>query len=436
MQTDRWTIEPRRNESPSNTRPRRTWLVRRLAGRWIGARAQPLFHRLALIEMWHERTGGHSAAASHIPHLREAVDWLARSQDATPDDGFARGYSLTWNTYLHQRGWQPSYPETTGYLIPTLYEAARFLNRPDLSARATRAARWEIALQLPSGAVQGGVVGQPISPAVFNTGQVIFGWLAAYTETGDEAFADAALRAAHFLTQALDDDGHWRSGNSRFARSDATLYNARTAWALAEAGVRLGRPEYTDAAARNLRAVVARQHPDGWLPACCLSEPDRPLLHTLAYAVRGLLEGGRVLQDDVLIHRARIAAEHLAAHVREDGWMAGRFAQGWTPAVPWSCLTGAAQMANVWFRLFELTGESMWLGPGRRVLRFIKTTQNRRSPDQGVRGGIKGSFPVHGEYGAYELLSWATKFFVDALLRDERIGTGAERERSRAFELA
>ncbi|HEX6965832.1 MAG TPA: hypothetical protein VF166_08525 [Gemmatimonadaceae bacterium] len=386
--------------------------------------------------MWHERTGGHSAETSHIPHLQEALEWLVRSQDATPDDGFSRGYSLTWNAYLHQRGWQPSYPETTGYLIPTLYEAARFLDRPDLSVRATRAARWEIALQLSSGAVQGGVVGQPVSPAVFNTGQVVLGWLAAFAETGDEAFADAASRAARFLTQALEGDGHWRSGNSRFARSDATLYNARTAWALAEAGVRLDRPEHVDAAARNLRAVAERQHADGWFPSCCLSQPDRPLLHTLAYAIRGMLEGGRVLQDDALIRRATIAAERLAAQVREDGWLAGRFAQGWAPAVPWSCLTGAAQLANAWLRLFELTGESMWLEPSRRVLRFIKTTQNRRSPNEGVRGGIKGSSPVHGEYGAYELLSWATKFFVDALIRDERTGAGAARERSRAFELA
>lgn len=414
----------------------RTRLVHRLAAQWDGARAQPLFHRVALTELWHERTGGHSAAASHIPHVQAALDWLARSQDATPDDGFSRGYSLTWNPYLYQRGWQPSYPETTGYLIATLYEAARFFDRPELSARATRAARWEIAIQLPSGAVQGGVVGQPISPAVFNTGQVIFGWLAAFAETGDDAFASAASRAAHFLTQALDGDGHWRSGNSYFARSDATLYNARTAWALAEAGARLGHPEYMDAAARNLRAVAARQHADGWLPACCLSQPERPLLHTLAYAVRGLLEGGRVLQDDILIGRARLAAEHLADHVREDGWMAGRFGQGWTPAVTWSCLTGAAQMANVWLRLSELTGESMWLEPARRVLRFVKSTQNRRSADDGVRGGIKGSSPVHGEYGSYELLSWATKFFVDALLRDERTGVGATRERSCAFDLA
>jgi len=54
------------------------------------------------------------------------------------------------------------------------------------------------------------------------------------------------------------------------------------------------------------------------------------------------------------------------------------------------------------------------------VLRFVKSTQNRTCPDPGVRGGIKGSSPLGGEYGPYQILNWATKFFVDALLRDER----------------
>ncbi len=43
-------------------------------------------------------------------------------------------------------------------------------------------------------------------------------------------------------------------------------------------------------------------------------------------------------------------------------------------------------------------------------------TQNRTSTDLGLRGGIKGSSPFDGAYGRYELLNWAAKFFIDALL--------------------
>lgn len=376
------------------------------------------------LERWRERFGGHAALPAHEPHLRAAVDWLTRAQDATPDGGFSRGYSLTWHPYFRSRGWQPSYPETSGYLIPTMYQASRHLVLPELARRAERAARWEIAIQLPSGAVQGGVVGQPPVPTVFNTGQVIFGWLAAYRETGDAAFADAARRAAQFLVDVLDGDGLWRRANSPYAHADATLYNTRTAWALAEVGSRLGAPTFTDAAARNLLAVARLRHDNGWIPGCCLTDPRRPLLHTVAYAIRGLIEGGRVLEDARLIACGGEAAERIIGCVAPDGSMPGRLDSDWDKAAAWSCLTGQAQMVGVWLRLHELTGSPQWLAPGPAVLRFLKTTQNRTSDNPGLRGGIRGSFPLDGAYGQYEVLNWATKFFVDALMRDDRLRMG------------
>jgi hypothetical protein len=401
-------------------------------------RTHPLLNPTALAEGWRERLGGYPEDPEHEPHLLAAIAWLVRAQDATPDGGISRAYSLAWHSYFGRRGWQPSYPETTGYIIPTLYGAARRLGRGELSARAERAARWEIEIQLPTGAVRGGVIGEPPTPAVFNTGQVLLGWLAAFEESGEGggAFADAARRAACYLVATLDADGHWRRGNSRFARADATLYNTRTAWALAEAGARLDDAQFTDAAARSLRAAARLQTPNGWLPSCCLSDPERPLLHTLAYAIRGFLEGGRVLGDEHLIQAAERAAAALRATVGADGWMPGRYHSDWSAAADWSCLTGQAQMANNWMRLAEITDDPKWLEPVPDVLSFLKRTQNRRSHARGVRGGIKGSWPVSGEYGAYEVLNWATKFFADALMRHEAIRTGGLRSASPVSALA
>ncbi len=392
-------------------------------GRLRTIRTHPLLNPTALIEGWRERFGGYPEDPEHEPHLVAAIEWLVRAQDATPDGGISRAFSLAWHPYFGGRGWQPSYPETTGYIIPTLYAAARRLGRAELAARAERAARWEIEIQLSSGAVRGGVIGAAESPAVFNTGQVLLGWLAAFEETGQGGFADAARGAACYLVAMLDSDGHWRGGNSQFARADATLYNTRTAWALAEAGARLGDGGFIDAAARSLRAAAALQTQNGWLPSCCLTDPAQPLLHTLAYAVRGLLEGGRVLDDPRLLEAAERAADALLATVRADGWMPGRYRADWSPAVRWSCLTGQAQMANNWMRLAVVTGDSKWLEPVPAVLRFLKRTQNRRSGEPGLRGGIKGAWPADGDYGAYEVLNWATKFFADALMRHEAVET-------------
>jgi len=176
-----------------------TRLTKSLTGRWQDLRQHPLLNPEGRRELRKELAGGHPADTRHRPHLVEAIEWLGRAQDATPDDGFARGYSVLYSRYFGDQGWQPSYPETTGYIIPTLLHASQFLDRPQLAERALRAARWEIEVQLESGAVQGGVIGERRSPAVFNTGQVIFGWLAAYESSGAAQFAEAAVRAGRYL---------------------------------------------------------------------------------------------------------------------------------------------------------------------------------------------------------------------------------------------
>jgi hypothetical protein len=390
---------------------------------------------LAVPALLHERlieaAGGHPTEADNRAHIREAIAWLERAQDAG-QGGIARGYSLALVPGLGPRGWQAAYPETTGYIIPTLYAAAWAEERPWLAMRATRAARWELTVQRLDGAIPAGMVGQGTAPAVFNTGQVIFGWLCALREVGDGLFAGAAHRAARWLAQQLDIDGVWRRGNSPFAHSGTTLYNARTAWALLAAGKHLEEPEFAAAGTTALSAVAKAQYDNGWLPDCCLSDAKRPLTHTLAYAVQGLLEGGALLGDERLIAAAARTADPMADALRSDGFLPGRFDAKWRPAVSWSCLTGTAQMASVWLRLGELTGDAQWSGPAAAALHFLKRTQNRTTTDPGLRGGIKGSNPCTGDYGRLQTLSWATKFFIDALLRQQIGAHGHIRSRAAA----
>ena len=65
-------------------------------------------------------------------HLLAAAAWLKRAQDSKTDGGFAGRYSL-------RRGWSSSYPETTGYIIPTLLKLADELQDEEYLRRAQRA---------------------------------------------------------------------------------------------------------------------------------------------------------------------------------------------------------------------------------------------------------------------------------------------------------
>ena len=57
-----------------------------------------------------------------LTRVRAALDWLARSQDATGNGGSAAYYS-PW------LGWSRAYPETSGYIVPTLWRGADWLER-------------------------------------------------------------------------------------------------------------------------------------------------------------------------------------------------------------------------------------------------------------------------------------------------------------------
>ena len=349
-------------------------------------------------------------------HLRAAMAWLCRAQDAAGGGGVARSYSLRWNRAHRKKGWIDAYPETTGYIIPTFFDYATITEDKQFAERAIRMAEWETDVQMDNGAVQGGTVAFAPTPAVFNTGQVLFGWSRAFRETGRECFRTAVGHAADFLVSVLDPDGAWRREGSKYARFGVNLYDARTAWGLIEAFRITADPEHREAGRRNLDFVLSQQHSNGWFPNCCLEDNSHPLLHTIAYTIEGLLESGVLLDERKYVDAARRPLDVLLSLQRRDGSLAGQFDSNWRPAARWTCLTGDAQTALCWLRLFEITKSEKYLEAARRMNLFLMTTQDLTSTDLGVRGGIKGSYPIWASYSPYEYPNWAAKFFVDALL--------------------
>jgi squalene-hopene cyclase-like protein/prenyltransferase/squalene oxidase-like repeat protein len=362
---------------------------------------------------------------SNAEALAGAIDWICRAQDATGDGGVARSYSLVYNPFFKRRGWIPSYPETTGYIIPTVFDCARRMDRTDLAERAVRMASWESDVQMPNGAVKGGTIDQPPTPAVFNTGQVLFGWVRAFEETGDDRFLTSARRAGDFLKSVQDADGAWRKSLSDYASGTMTsyTYNTRSAWGLVEVARVSGDASYRDAAVRNVEFALREQQPNGWFRNNCLHDPVQPLLHTIAYSLRGVLEIGDATRQSRFIDAARKAADALLARQREDGSLAGRFDAEWRPTVEWSCLTGNSQMGLVWGRLFQITGDSKYRRGLERANHYMRSVQWQGTGNPGLDGGISGSFPLHGTYGRFEVLNWAVKFFADALMLEDSIAS-------------
>ena len=355
--------------------------------------------------------------------LNAAIEWICRAQDATGDGGVARSYALVYQPHFGKRGWFSSYPETTGYIIPTMFDYAKRMRRDDVFERAVRMADWECDVQLENGAVKGGMVDEPSAPAIFNTGQVLFGWVSAYQETRRQRYLDAAVRASDFLVAAQDADGAWRKALGSFASASMSsyTYNTRSAWGLLLVGEATGNRAYIDAAVRNVEYALTEQTETGWFRNNCLYDPQRPLVHTIAYALRGILEIGIAVQEPRFIAAARKAADALLPRQREDGSLAGRYTEKWEPAVDFSCLTGNAQMGTVWARLYHITKEDKYLAALSKANQYTRTVQFLGTGNPGLDGGISGAFPLHGRYNRFQILNWAVKFFADSTMFEQDI---------------
>ncbi|MFN8388832.1 MAG: hypothetical protein U0136_00920 [Bdellovibrionota bacterium] len=342
--------------------------------------------------------------------LYAAVEWLCLAQDASAsaDGGVARDYSL-------RGGWNFSYPETTGYIAPTFITLGRVTNNRTFIKRAKRMLDWLVSKQFASGAFQGGLVNaEPKTPVTFNTGQILIGLAAGCDEFGDE-YLRPMLRAANWLVNTMDADGAWRKHPTPFASSGEKTYETHVAWGLYEAAKVTKDVRFSDAANRNLLWAISHQRPNGWFPNCCLAEPSAPLTHTIGYALRGILEGYEFSLDDRMLKAARKTATALAASVREDGYLAGRFDSDWKPTVQWSCLTGSVQIACCFFMLHRITGEADYLDAAKRINRYVRSTMLMDGA-RSVVGAVAGSYPASGGYNENRYLSWAAKFFIDSNL--------------------
>ncbi len=378
------------------------------------------FAREVLHTHWRHLSGAKASGPFDLDAaLAAAVSWLLRAQAATPDDGVSLGYfPCDW-----ELGWRPSYPETTGYIIPTLLEYASLRGDETISRRALAAARWETTIQMPSGGVQGGPVCAPAQQkeAVFNTGMVLQGWTAALQADPDPVLRTAARRAADFLVQDMDDDGHFRTHGAFVAADRIKTYNVLCAWALIRFAQQTGEAQYADAAERNAEAALGQQRANGWFDNNDLVDSTRPLTHTIGYTLQGLLEVGVCCAGrQEFIDAVLRGIEPVIAHVRADGYLAGRFDSNWRPASSSSCLTGSAQLAIVLYRLFELRGNPEHRDTADRLVDFLMSVQRLDSDDDNINGAIAGSFPLLGSYMTAGYPNWATKYYADALMARAR----------------
>jgi hypothetical protein len=364
----------------------------------------------------------YSYATATIPTthaLRSVVNWILHAQRS--DGGIAAYYSLL-------TGYSDSYPEVTGYIIPTLYDFGRGTDDVAVRLTAERATNWLLALQMPSGAFPGGlhrtgsVLGDDAQPSVFNTGQILQGLVRAYIETRSAKILERAVAAGDWLAAIQQPDGSW-AGEAAYQGAAHTYYSM-VSWSLAQLAAESKDPRHAIAADKNIDCVLAHAQPSGWIDGINL-RGHPTYLHFIAYVIQGMLECGILRKREDAIHAAAKAAWVLLRKFETHKRLPGAYETDFKNGQQFSCLTGNAQMSCVWLRLCELTGDLRYFNAAVKMNEMLKQSLPARG-NRGVAGGVAGSYPIWGAYQPLRFISWGCKFLADALMLQQRLARVVE----------
>lgn len=343
-----------------------------------------------------------TSVLSNREHLKLAGDWLLFAQSVKSDGGYAHSYSL------HQ-GWERSYPETTGYIIPTMIKLGDHLKDDRYKASALNAGAWLLSMQRPDGSFPD-LEGRP---QVFDTGQIIEGLLALSATTHDAAYLTAASRAGEFLIGCQDPDGSWTSFS--YHRLPHTYYT-RVAANLLRLSQATGKLRFATAGRKNLSWALTRKASRGFFSNMSFQADEAPILHTIIYVLEGLLDSYRLDNDEALMAALTVTTENIVAINRaRDYLLFARYNEQWKAQGTEYCTVGLAQWAGLLLNLHSLKRNEEYALLAERTLSFLKSKQIRNS-GANMQGSIPGSIPVWGSYFRFAFNNWTIKFFIDALL--------------------
>lgn len=343
--------------------------------------------------------------------LELSIKWLLSSQKNMTDGGMG--------TFYITNGWSTSYPETSGYIIPTLssYLSHQPKYREEINASIIKCANWLVSIQKPSGGWQSYYIEHNRPEVVFNTGQVLRGLLIAYEFTKDEKYLQSMKKAADWLVEIQEENGSWIKMASM---NQARVYDSYVSHPLLMVYEITQDEKYKRAAIKNLDWVLTQQLANGWFMNADNTEKhnDRPILHTISYTIDGLINSGMLLNDKKYLEAGKKAADQLLILFHQNKYLNGRFDRSWIASEYMIC-TGCAQISIIWSLLYKYTLDQKYLVAVNKMndqLIFIQ--RSCLTIDGDGNGAIPGSFPIWGKYEPFGFPNWATKYFADALMSE------------------
>ena len=145
------------------------------------------------------------------------------------------------------------------------------------------------------------------------------GLVRGFEETGDAEILRAAEKAADWLTTVADGEKRWTRNTHN---GIPHVYNTRSAWALLRLHKHRPTAEREAVGRANLDWALSQER-NGYYEQNAFEVGIAPFTHTIAYAIRGLLESGWLMGDDRYVKAAEDSARRVSENLRSDGFLAG-----------------------------------------------------------------------------------------------------------------
>jgi len=354
---------------------------------------------------------------SKTPSLDDSLDntfkWIKASFEAGGDGGSSAYYKLS-------TGWKGSYPETTGYLIPTMYEYAAYRENDEWKNLAKRAADWLLQIQAPEGGWQGLHIGTPCDLRIFNSGMILDGLIAAYRVENDKKYLDSAVRGLDWILSKQDDSGFFSENNVVGGGAFDTLVCAGLLM-VAQCLPEEEKQAYFAKIRKALDAHLTLQTENYWFKNCSFRKDGTALLHHLGYTTDGFIISSDILGDDKYYQAAKKTARKLLSKFEVELELPAYTKSDWSTNKDLGnkatlCLTGYSQISIVFQKIAKTENDMRYLNAALKINDIVASIGNYKSSNKGLSYGLAGSYPINGGYQRNQMVNWAAKYHGEALL--------------------
>lgn len=347
-------------------------------------------------------------------YMLSVLEWLKNATAVHQEGGISSHYNLITKKYL------PPFPETTGYLIPTLVEIESAIENSGALELARQGADWLIKRQREDGSIRCNLDlntdlnrGPDIVTA-FDCGAILRGFIAIYSATKEEKYCVAAESLSQFL-QRSQQSGAW---------PDLTFFdyfgshNSLVGYSLILAGETFNNPSLRASGIATLERIRSQIEPNGFIRQCQFhnaQKDDVAFLHPLAYTVEGYLKTSLLLKDDSYLNlvTGTIHALWREFELRQS-LLASHYDFKWRRNSHYSAFTANAQVAEILFRVGDTWDDLRFTSSALKMTELLRTQIDIHHSNVGIRGGCPGSFPIYGDYDVFAMNNWGAKYFLDA----------------------